>query len=74
MKILKKFCAWEKKQMNNPETVLAVWIAFGLLIGVGMDNIGVGIALGLSIGVAMSAAQRNKNKKEDEGRGSEEKQ
>jgi F0F1-type ATP synthase membrane subunit c/vacuolar-type H+-ATPase subunit K len=66
MKIFKKFIAWEKKQMNNPETVLAVWIAVGLIVGVGMDNIGVGIAIGLSIGVAMSAAQRNKNKKKED--------
>jgi len=66
MEFLKKFGVWEKKQMKNPETVLAVWVAIGLIIGVGMDNIGVGIAVGLPIGVAMSAAQRKKNQKEGE--------
>jgi len=62
MKILKKFCAWEKRQMKNPETILAVWLGFGVLFGVGIDNVGAGIAIGVAIGVAMSMSQRKKNK------------
>jgi len=53
MKFLKKFYAWEKKQMKNPETVLSVWIAFGVLLGIGIDNVGAGIAIGVAIGIAM---------------------
>ena len=66
MKVLKKFGAWEKKQMKNPETVLAVWVALGIIIGIGMDNIGVGIAIGLSIGAAMSVSQKKKNQREND--------
>lgn len=58
MRLLKKFLAWEKKQMKNPETVLAVWVAFGVVLGIGMDNIGAGVAIGVAIGVAMYTTKR----------------
>lgn len=63
MNTFKKFYAWEKKQMKNPETVLAVWIAFGVIFGIGIDNVGAGIAIGVAIGVAMYINVKKKNKK-----------
>lgn len=62
MKYLKRFCEWEKKQMKNPETVLAVWVALGVVLGIGMDNIGAGIAIGVAIGVAMYATKKKTEK------------
>lgn len=44
--------------MQNPETVLAVWVAFGVILGIGMDNIGAGIAIGVAIGVAMYTTKK----------------
>ena len=67
MKIFKKFYTWEKKQMKNPETVLAVWVAFGVLFGVGIENVGAGVAVGVAIGVAMSVSQRKKNQEDIDG-------
>lgn len=49
--------------MKNPETVLAVWIAFGVIFGIGIDNVGAGIAIGVAIGVAMYINVKKKNKK-----------
>ena len=37
--------------MKNPDVALAVWIAAGLVIGIGMGNVGVGIAVGAAIGI-----------------------
>lgn len=48
--------------MKNPETILAVWIAFGVILGIGMDNIGAGIAIGVAIGVAMYTTKRKSKK------------
>jgi len=62
MKFLKKFCEWEKRQMKNPETVLAVWVALGVVLGIGMDNIGAGIAIGVAIGVAMYTSKKKTEK------------
>lgn len=59
-KFLKKFLVWEKRQMKNPGTVLAVWIAFGVVFGIGIDNVGAGIAIGLAIGVAMYSKVKKK--------------
>lgn len=50
MKFLKKIIACEKAQLKNPETQLVIGMVLGLLIGIGMDNIGVGIALGVALG------------------------
>lgn len=58
MNVLKKFYTREKKQMKHPETALAVWIAVGFIIGVGMDNIGAGVAIGVAIGAAMYATKK----------------
>jgi hypothetical protein len=63
MKFLQRFYAWEKKQMKNPETVLAVWIAFGVIFGIGIENVGAGIAIGVAIGVAMYTNVKKNNKK-----------
>lgn len=49
--------------MKNPETVLGVWVAFGVVLGIGIDNVGAGIAIGVAIGVAMYTSLKNKNKK-----------
>jgi uncharacterized membrane protein YraQ (UPF0718 family) len=62
MKFLKRFYKWEKKQMKNPETVLAVWVAFGVVLGIGMDNIGAGVAIGVAIGVAMYTTKKRGDK------------
>lgn len=62
MKYLKKFYAWEKKQMKNSETVLAVWVAFGVILGIGMDNIGAGVAIGVAIGIAMYTTKKKAEK------------
>ncbi len=64
MKFLKKFYAWEKEQMKNPNTVLSVWIAFGVLLGIGIDNVGAGIAIGVAIGVAMYTSVKKRENKE----------
>lgn len=62
MKLLKKFLEWEKKQMKNPGTVLAVWVAFGVVLGIGMNNIGAGVAIGVAIGVAMYTTKKKAKK------------
>lgn len=49
--------------MKNPETLLAVWIAIGVLFGIGIDNMGAGIAVGIAIGVAMYTNAKKNNKK-----------
>lgn len=64
MKSLKKFCAWEKTQMQKPETRMAIGMAAGVLIGIAMDNIAVGIVLGVALGVPGHASCKKK-KKED---------
>lgn len=60
MNFLKKVWAWEKRQMHKPETRLAIGIAAGMLIGIGMDNIGLGIALGVALGVPGYASCKKK--------------
>lgn len=50
--------------MQKPESLLGVWIAIGVLLGVGMDNVGVGIAIGVAIGVAMYTSAKKKKDKE----------
>ncbi|MEZ4195646.1 MAG: hypothetical protein R3B53_04655 [Candidatus Paceibacterota bacterium] len=62
MNFLKRFYTWEKKQMKNPETVLSVWITFGVLLGIGIDNVGAGIAIGVAIGIALYTNVKNNNK------------
>lgn len=64
MSVLKKLYLKEKKHMKDPGTVLAVWMAVGVVIGIGMDNIGAGIAVGVAIGAAMASSVK-KNKKEE---------
>ena len=49
--------------MKNPETASAVWVAIGVLLGIGMDNVGAGIAIGVAIGVAMYTTGRKSEKK-----------
>ncbi len=67
MKFLKKVWAWEKAQMQKPEVTLSVWIAFGVLFGIGIDNVGAGIAVGVAIGVALYSKQKKSlaDKKEE---------
>lgn len=67
MNRLKKIYNWEKKQLKNPETVLGVWMALGVVFGAGIDNMGAGIAIGVAIGVAMSSrAKKSLEKKHNE--------
>ena len=50
--------------MKKPETRFLIGMIGGVLIGIGMDNIGVGIALGVALGVPGYASCKKK-KKED---------
>lgn len=65
MKCFKKICAWEKEQMQKSETRLAIGLVGGMLIGVGMGNVGAGIALGVALGVPAYAADKKKKKEGD---------
>lgn len=49
--------------MENPNTVPSVWIAFGVLFGIGIDNVGAGIAIGVAIGIAMYTKVKKNNEK-----------
>ncbi len=51
--------------MENPKTVLSVWVAFGVLFGIGIDNIGVGIAIGIAIGTALYTNKKKKLSNKD---------
>ncbi len=64
MKFLKKFYSWEKEQTKKPETMLAVGISVGVVLGIGMDNIGAGIAIGVAIGVGMYTTSKKAADKE----------
>ncbi len=66
MNFLKKIWAWEKAMMKKPETHSAIGMIGGLLIGVGMDNIGVGVALGIALGVPVYVTGKKKKEKEEE--------
>jgi F0F1-type ATP synthase membrane subunit c/vacuolar-type H+-ATPase subunit K len=59
MKLLRKFYAQEKKLIKNPETLLAAWVIFGVILGIGMNNFGAGIAIGIAIGAAMYSTRKN---------------
>lgn len=60
MEFLKKMWSWEKTQWQKPETRLALGVALGLLIGVGVENAGLGLVLGVALGVASYVTQKNK--------------
>jgi hypothetical protein len=64
MKFLKKLYAWDKKQLKNPETLLGVSIALGVVFGYGAGNVGVGIALGVAIGAGLATNRKQAIKKE----------
>jgi hypothetical protein len=64
MKFLKKLYAWDKKQLENPETLLGVSIALGVVFGYGAGNVGVGIALGVAIGAGLATNRKQAIKKE----------
>ncbi len=66
MKFLKKIWAWEKAQMRKPETHLAIGMVGGMLIGVGMGNVGAGIALGVALGVPGYVTCKKKVGKKEE--------
>lgn len=58
MEIFKKCIKWKKAQAQKPKTILSIWIAFGVIFGIGIDNIGVGIAIGVALGVALSKKKK----------------
>ncbi len=60
MKFLKKFCDWEKAQIKKPETLAAVGMAGGALIGFSQDNAGLGTALAIALGAGAYFAVKNK--------------
>ena len=62
MKLLKKIWALGKAQMKKPETHSALGMVGGILIGVGMDNVGVGVALGVALGVPVYVTGKKKEK------------
>jgi len=58
MKLFKKLYAWEMRQIENPDTLLGIWMMFGVLFGAVIDNMGAGIAIGVAIGVTMYTKQK----------------
>lgn len=61
MKFFKKIYARDKQLMKHPDTILAVWIAVGILFGVAIDNVAVGIAVGVAIGASLRASKNTRS-------------
>lgn len=61
MKLLKKICTWEKAQMKKPETLAAIGMAGGALIGFSQDNYALAIALAIALGAGAYAVGKKKD-------------